>query len=238
MEVFLNAAALAKRCGQRPYRFELPPHDVEISRYRGWHPSRVNASGGVGKPVHREPLRLASTGDIAARLRLSRLRVADLTLTASFPLATGCIGDPAKIHEDAVWAGSIYGWDMQDVLGWASTTGRINAQGEPVRRAQTGRPRGSGDYASLPRCGRPKLSSVHGKGEPCKGVRRKYGDLWAPACAVHLTKEERQLMEKAFRNSILTELNAMMRIDQITDQEIAARLEEHKRRSPMTAPGQ
>ena len=237
MEVFLNAAALAKRCGHQPYRSKLPPHDVEIGRYRGWHPRRVSGTSHISGPLHKPALRLLAVADIAVRLGLSRMRVRDLTIQSTFPPVFAVIGDPQE-RLPARWLGAAYGWTEEAITTWAQQTGRMDAAGQPTRHSRRGRPPGTGDYLALPRCGRPRKKSVHGKGQLCKGVCRKFGELWGPACGLHITEEEVAAMAEAYRRSVLREITGMMLADKITDEEVAARLAAHKARSPMTAPGQ
>lgn len=190
METYVNRARLAALCGAQKNRFDPPPHDVRIGRTRGWKATRVRKDGTLRRRRGRE-LVLLSVSEVGEALSLSGRRIKDLRTSpvSGFPPPAACIQPTPAQGQPATggWDGHVYGWDAQAVAQFAAQTGR----GQAATTGKRGRPAGSGNYASLPRCGRPLNASVHGGGRPCKAVRRKIDGQWAPACGVHLTSQER-----------------------------------------------
>lgn len=187
MDVYLNRASLAQRAGVPKNRFDPPAPDVVIGRSRGWKRTRVR--GGKIIQRHEPPLVLLSVTEVAARLDVSTARVNELRRDVpNFPPPAACIA--SKITGTPPtwgWAGNVFGWVDADIARFAAHTGR----GQGATRGRRGRPKGSGDYEALPRCGRPLTASVNGKGRDCRAVRRKIDGVWAPACGMHLTQDER-----------------------------------------------
>ena len=193
MDVYLNKVSLAALCGVHKNRFQPPTPDVIIGRYRGWKRSRVH-QGEVSARDEPHEVLLSLTA-VADRLRLTVDRISDLRATAGsgFPQPQARIAATPTRRRPATggWDGQVYGWQSESVDQFAARTGR----GGGATTGRRGRPKGSGNYAELPRCGRPLTKSVNGNGQPCQAVCRKMGDAWAPACGIHLTGKERAAVD-------------------------------------------
>lgn len=187
MKAYVNQSALIAMSGRSVRTFgPLPPCDVRIGRANGWDPD-VRIRGPVISFIVKPVLVLAGVKEAVELLGMSKARFSELRKDpeSGFPAPFAMIV-PHKVIDRQVkgWNGCVPGWEYDTLHAWK------NDEGAGYPSVLTGRPRGSGDYASLPRCGRPKTGSVHGKNQPCKAVCRKVEGEWLDACALHLTDEE------------------------------------------------
>lgn len=197
MRVYLSKSGLAAALGKHINHLidnNPPTPDLLIGPWQGWLSSRVHDGGIAAR--HSAPRRLLGVAQVAAMLGISRQAVRKLRDNPSpyaipFPAPVARIesggGARAQRPHGGGWNGHVYGWREQDITAFAWGTGRVG----DGHKGNRGRRPGTGNYADLPRCLRPRDASRHGNGRPCQAVRRKIAGVWAPACGIHLTGEER-----------------------------------------------
>lgn len=182
----------------------LPGPDVVVGwRACGWDPARILQPGFLHEGTN-GPRGFMSQNDVARMLLVSSTWVMRLRDGDDFAVPAVYIG-PAQPDETST---GVYGWTSEAVYAWALRKGKVGPDGKILPPTRSGRPVGSGDPASLPRCLRPREGvKVAGRGLLCQAVRRKIGDVWLAACPYHLTDQEQEQardLERALLHASLT----------------------------------
>lgn len=198
MRAYLNRTAVIGALGLSDNR-RLPGPDMTVGwRTKGYDPPRILRPDFMHVPGAARPRRYLALGDVAAMLHVSTGWVIKLRDHDDFADPAVYVG-PASPDESS---GGVYGWTEPEVFAWALRKDRVGADGKIEMPKRAGRPKGSGDPASLPRCLRPRDASRHGHHLPCMAVRRKIGGVWLPACSFHLDEAE-QAWERALQQQLL-----------------------------------